>query len=76
MLRNKNTKTSYRKIVQFLLLFNKNNSKCCDHFNILKQNFSGMYLVNGNYWSKCYGVNGLSLFKTLFLMFVGGDIEH
>jgi hypothetical protein len=35
-----------------------------------------MDLTSDNFWSKCKGVNNVSLFEVTIFMFVGGDIEH
>jgi len=35
-----------------------------------------MDLISDKFWSKCKGVNGVSLFEVTIFMFVGGDIEH
>jgi hypothetical protein len=35
-----------------------------------------MHLITDNFWSKCKGVNGVSLFEEIIFMFVDGDIEH
>jgi hypothetical protein len=35
-----------------------------------------MDLISDNFWSKCKGVNGVSLFEVTIFMFVGGVIEH
>jgi len=35
-----------------------------------------MNMISDNYWSKCKGVNGISLFEVIIFMFVGGNIEH
>jgi hypothetical protein len=35
-----------------------------------------MDLISDNFWSKCKGVSGVSLFEVTIFMFVDGDIEH
>jgi hypothetical protein len=38
--------------------------------------FFVMDFSNDNFWSKCEGVNGVSLFEVIIFMFVSGEIEH
>jgi hypothetical protein len=35
-----------------------------------------MILLSDNNWSRCKDLNSLLLFKMIFFMFMGGNIEH
>jgi len=65
---------SWSKIVEILLLSDKNSTKCCGHFNIFKWIFKIVNLVIDNYGFKCKGANDLLLGEMTFL--TCGDIEH
>ncbi len=49
---------------------------CHGHFHICRHIFFVLDLISDNFWSKCEGVDCVSLFEVTIFMFVDGDIEH
>jgi hypothetical protein len=62
--------------ILFLLNLVIRYDKSHHHFNVFKDTFFVIDLISDNFWSKCEGVNGVSLFEMTIFMFVGGDIEY
>jgi hypothetical protein len=46
------------------------------HEEDFEKHFLIMILVSDNDWLRCKYLNGLLLLNYIFLMFMGGDIEH